>query len=46
SRESWQRMSINSLGYAGLLFVPEQSQLEVVTQTGPLNILKAVTAPR
>lgn len=43
SRESWERMSINSLGFAGLLFVPEKSQLAAVCAAGPLNILRAVT---
>lgn len=43
TRESWQRMSINSLGFAGLLFVPEKSQIDAVRQAGPLSILSSVT---
>ncbi len=38
-------VSINGLGYAGSLFVPDEDRLQAVRTAGPLNILAAVSVP-
>ncbi|MET0008132.1 MAG: Ap4A phosphorylase II [Candidatus Thiodiazotropha sp. 6PLUC9] len=43
SRECWQEISINALGYVGSLFVSDQSALEKLDNFGPLNLLKEVS---
>ncbi|TVT78141.1 MAG: phosphorylase [Denitromonas halophila] len=42
SVERWQHMSINALGFAGSLFVKSRDQLQALTETGPLEVLRAV----
>ncbi len=42
SKESFQSISINALGFAGSFFVRNRTGLHVVKKTGPLTILKNV----
>lgn len=42
SREFWEGMSINALGYAGALLVRDQEQLRRLREAGPLEALAAV----
>ncbi len=41
-KEHFQSISINSLGFAGSLFVRDGEQMELLKKSGPLNILKTV----
>jgi ATP adenylyltransferase len=41
--ESFEGISINSLGFVGSLFVPRQADLETVERLGPMRFLKGVT---
>ncbi|WP_418648699.1 ATP adenylyltransferase family protein [Thauera butanivorans] len=43
--EEWQDISINSLGYAGSLFVRSPSQIERLRTEGPLAVLATVGFP-
>ncbi len=43
SKESWQNISINSLGFAGSLFVRDRHQLELLKKLTPLKLLSEVT---
>jgi ATP adenylyltransferase len=43
SREHWQGVSVNALGYAGSLLVRDRSTLEQLRQTGPMTVLEAVS---
>ena len=40
--EKWQDVSVNSLGYAGSLFVRDREQIERLRACGPLAVLAAV----
>ena len=42
SQESWQNISINSLGFAGSLFVRDRHQLELLKKLTPLKLLTEV----
>jgi ATP adenylyltransferase len=42
SREFWEGMSVNALGYAGALLVRDQEQLRRLREAGPLEALAAV----
>ena len=42
SQESWQNISINSLGFAGSLFVRDRHQLELLRKLTPLKLLTQV----
>ena len=44
--EKWQDVSINSLAYAGSLFVRDKSQIERLRAEGPLAVMTAVGFPR
>lgn len=44
-REHYQGISINSLGYAGSLFVRDAAELRQVEETGPMRILAEVSLP-
>ncbi len=46
SAEAAHGISINALGYAGSLFVPEAAALDAVRATGPLRLLASVSLPR
>jgi ATP adenylyltransferase len=43
SRECFDSISINALGYAGSLFVRNALQLEVLRQAGPMAVLRSVS---
>ena len=45
SRECWHGISINALGFAGSLFVPDPENIEQIRLAGPMKILSAVTHP-
>lgn len=42
SQESWQNISINSLGFAGSLFVRDRTSLELLKDLTPLKLLSNV----
>ncbi len=42
SQESFKSISVNSLGFAGSLFVRDRNSLEVLKQVTPMNILRNV----
>ena len=42
SRECFESISVNSLGFAGALLVRNQEQLQLLKQYGAMNILKSV----
>jgi len=44
SREHFEDVSINALGFIGSLFVRTPAQLERVVEHGPWNVLRAVVA--
>ena len=46
SRDSFQSIAINSLGFAGSLFVRNETCLELLKQQTPLKILSAVAYPK
>ena len=43
SQESFQNISINSLGFAGSLFVRDRACLELLKELTPLKLLTEVT---
>ncbi len=45
SREFWNRVSVNALGFAGSLLVRNRNELAAVQETGPLAILRSVVEP-
>jgi ATP adenylyltransferase len=45
TREHWQGVSINAMGYAGSLLVRDRTELERLRRVGPLAVLEAVSAP-
>lgn len=42
SQEKFQSISINSLGFAGALLVRNEQEMQLLKNTGPMNILKQV----
>jgi len=42
SQEHFQSISVNSLGFAGALLVKNASEMQILKQHGPMNILKEV----
>lgn len=46
SQESFQSISVNSLGFAGSLFVRDKAQLERLKAHGPMAVLKEVAVVR
>ena len=42
SRECWERISVNALGFAGSLFVRERRQMRAIKIHGPMNVLRSV----
>jgi ATP adenylyltransferase len=42
SREHFETISVNALGFAGSLLVRDRAQLERVRAAGPMNVLRAV----
>lgn len=45
SRDAFERASINSLAYAGALFVREPHELEAIRGVGPMSVLAQVGLP-
>ncbi len=45
AREHADGISVNTLGYAGSLFVKDEAQLALVRRIGPLAVLRSVAAP-
>jgi ATP adenylyltransferase len=45
TREHADGISVNTLGYAGSLFVRDEAQLALVRRIGPLAVLRSVAAP-
>ena len=46
SREYWEKISVNALGYVGSLFIQDLADLEKLRKYGPMNLLKAVSAAK
>ena len=44
--EFFESISINGLGFAGSLFVRDESQMDLVETHGPMNLLASVSRPR
>ena len=45
SREAFDGVSVNALGFAGALMVRDQLQLQQIEGAGPLSILRQVACP-
>ena len=46
THEKWEDVSLNSLAWAGSLFVRDRSQIDGLRRSGPLAVLAAVCRPR
>jgi ATP adenylyltransferase len=46
SREFYDSISINSLGFAGALLVRDSEQMDLLKKSGPISVLKSVALPR
>ncbi|AFY34594.1 ATP adenylyltransferase [Calothrix sp. PCC 7507] len=42
SHEKFESISVNSLGFAGALLVRNQTEMQILKEQGPMNILKSV----
>ena len=45
SREHFESISVNALGFAGSLFVRNQAERDAVRRAGPMRVLREVTLP-
>ncbi|MGD2083174.1 MAG: hypothetical protein PVF91_09420 [Chromatiales bacterium] len=45
SVEYWEGISVNSLGFAGSLFVREAAQMDLIRRLGPFAVLRGVAHP-
>jgi ATP adenylyltransferase len=45
TREDWDAISVNALGFAGALLVPDTAALARLRAAGPLAVLRAVAPP-
>jgi ATP adenylyltransferase len=45
SREHFEEVSVNALGFAGSLLVPDHDRLQRVRAVGPMRVLQRVTGP-
>ncbi len=45
SLECFESISVNSVGFAGSLFVRNEQQLEILVEHGPMTLLKSVAIP-
>jgi sulfate adenylyltransferase (ADP) / ATP adenylyltransferase len=45
SRESFESISVNALGFAGALLVRDRQQMQILKDYGPMNLLKQVAVP-
>ncbi len=46
SQERYASISVNSLGFAGSLFVKDEEQMQILKQAGPMRILQHVAHPK
>ncbi|KAM3097355.1 phosphorylase [Phormidesmis sp. 146-35] len=46
SQESFQSISVNSLGFAGTLFVRDEEQMQILKQHSPMEVLRQVGVER
>ncbi|CAG8458593.1 8568_t:CDS:2 [Scutellospora calospora] len=46
SNEKYKEISVNSLGFAGMLLTRSEEELELVKSSGVLNVLEGVAIPR
>ncbi len=46
SQESFESIPVNSLGFAGSLFVRNQEQMQILKHHGPMDVLKNVAIPK
>ncbi|OCQ97801.1 phosphorylase [Nostoc sp. MBR 210] len=46
SQEKFQSISVNSLGFAGALLVKNEQEMQLLKNTGPINILKEVAVKK
>jgi ATP adenylyltransferase len=44
TREHWETVSVNALGFAGALLVQNEAELEAVRRAGPMRLLAHVTS--
>jgi ATP adenylyltransferase len=44
TREHWETVSVNALGFAGALLVQNETELEAVRHAGPMRLLAHVTS--
>lgn len=45
-QERYASISVNSLGFAGSLFVKDEKQMKILRQAGPMNVLQHVACPK
>jgi ATP adenylyltransferase len=45
AQEYFQSIPVNSLGFAGTLFVRDQQQMQILKQHGPMTVLRNVAVP-
>ncbi len=45
SRESFESISVNALGFAGALLVRDRQQMQILKDCGPMNLLQQVAVP-
>jgi ATP adenylyltransferase len=46
SQESFESISVNSLGFAGTLLVRDRQQMQILKTCGPMNLLRQVAVPQ
>lgn len=46
AQEGFESISINSLGFAGSLFVRDEAQMQILKNHGPMNMLQNVALPK
>jgi ATP adenylyltransferase len=45
TRDCFESVPVNALGFAGSLFVRDEAQMQVVKRAGPMTVLKSVSLP-
>jgi ATP adenylyltransferase len=45
-QEEFEKISVNSLGFAGALLVKNQQQMQLLKNINPINLLNNVAFPR
>ncbi|MCX7594566.1 MAG: phosphorylase [Fischerella sp.] len=46
SRECFESIPVNSLGFAGTMFVRNEQQMQILKKHGPMSVLKNVAVPK